>query len=121
MTAYEMVGAFLMVSLVLPFAISGGYRFWPFQWDWLWLILLSLLCTVWAFFLQLKALHHISAFTLNLSYNLEPVYGIVLAFVIFQENRHLNSAFYAGVGFIIMALVLQMYAVKRNRRVEVPA
>ena len=115
MTAYEMAGALVIVSFVIPFSISNGSAFWPQSIDWLWLFILSVLCTVWAFFLQLKALHHISAFTLNLSYNLEPVYGIILAFLIFKENKNLNGAFYIGVSFIILALAAQMYAVKRKR------
>ena len=115
MTAYEMAGALVIVSFVIPFSISNGSAFWPQSIDWLWLFILSVLCTVWAFFLQLKALHHISAFTLNLSYNLEPVYGIILAFLIFKENKKLNIAFYIGVSFIVLALAAQMYAVKRKR------
>jgi drug/metabolite transporter (DMT)-like permease len=115
MTAYEMAGAFAVVSLAIVFSVSSGNAFWPQPIDWLWLGILSLLCTVWAFFLQLKALHHISAFTLNLSYNLEPVYGILLAFIIFKENKHLNSAFYVGVLLIILALAVQMYFVKKQR------
>jgi drug/metabolite transporter (DMT)-like permease len=119
MTAWEMLGAFLILSLVIPFSFLNGNSFWPLPLDWLWLGILSLLCTVWAFFLQLKALHHISAFTLNLSYNLEPVYGIILAFLIFKENRNLNSAFYIGVVLIILALGLQMYTIKRKRKLQV--
>ncbi|CAN5795890.1 DMT family transporter [soil metagenome] len=117
-TAYEMAGALAVASLVVVFSVSGGSAFWPQPIDWLWLGILSLLCTVWAFVLQLKALHHISAFTLNLSYNLEPVYGIVLAFIIFKENEHLNSAFYLGVLLIILALAVQMYMVKKRRNLS---
>jgi len=115
MTAYEMAGALVVVSLIMPFSMLAGNVFLPAALDWLWLAILSLLCTVWAFFLQLKALHHISAFTLNLSYNLEPVYGIILAFLIFKENKHLNAAFYVGVGLIILALGAQMYTLKRKK------
>ena len=115
MTAYEMGGALIIVSLVIPFSVANGNFFWPQPVDWIWLFILSVVCTVWAFFLQLKALHHISAFTLNLSYNLEPVYGIILAFLIFKENKNLNGAFYIGVSFIVLALAAQMYVVQRKR------
>lgn len=115
MTAWEMLGAFIILSVVIPFTVMAGNSFLPTGFDLLWLGILSIVCTVWAFFLQLKALHHISAFTLNLSYNLEPVYGIILAFLIFQENKHLNAAFYVGVGFIILALAAQMYMLKHKR------
>lgn len=116
MTALEMAGAFIILSLVMPFSIAADHAFWPSPTDWLWLLLLSVACTVWAFVLQLNALQHISAFTLNLSYNLEPVYGILLAFLIFKENKHLDAAFYIGLAFIILAIGLQMYLMWRSRR-----
>lgn len=117
MTAFEMLGALVMLSLITPFYVMGANApFMPLPWDWLWLIILSVLCTVWAFVLQLGALHHISAFTLNLSYNLEPIYGIVLAFLIFKENQHLNSSFYIGVGLILSAVILQMIVLRRTHK-----
>jgi drug/metabolite transporter (DMT)-like permease len=116
MTAYEMAGALAIVSLAVPFNLLSGNAFWPVQFDWLWLGILSVLCTVWAFVLQLQALKHISAFTLNLSYNLEPVYGILLAFVLFRENEHLNKAFYFGALLIIFALGVQMVTLNLKRR-----
>ncbi|TAD93847.1 MAG: DMT family transporter [Bacteroidetes bacterium] len=116
LTRYTITGAFLVVSAVLPWYLAVQHqRFWPQPTDWFWLLILALLCTVWAYWLQLKALHYISAFTLNLSYNLEPVYGIVLAFVIFHENNTLHPAFYGGAGLIVLAVVLQMLRVKQQR------
>jgi drug/metabolite transporter (DMT)-like permease len=116
MTAYEMAGALAIVSIVLPFNFFSGTAFFPVQFDWLWLGILSVICTVWAFVLQLQALKHISAFTLNLSYNLEPVYGIILAFLLFRENEHLNKAFYFGALLIIFALGVQMVTLNLRRR-----
>jgi drug/metabolite transporter (DMT)-like permease len=116
MTRYEMLGAFVMLSAVLPFyTIWGDAAFWPTAWDWVWLLILSLACTVWAFALQLNALHHISAFTLNLSYNLEPVYGIILAFLFFGENKHLHPSFYIGALLIVATIFIKMMAVKKKR------
>jgi drug/metabolite transporter (DMT)-like permease len=116
LTRYTISGAFLMISLVLPWYLGAQQQpFWPIGADWLWLAILALLCTVWAYVLQLRALHHISAFTLNLSYNLEPVYGILLAFFIFHENKTLHPAFYAGAGLIVLAVCLQMLRVRQQR------
>ena len=64
-------------------------------------------CTVYSFILQLNALKKISAFTANLTYNLEPVYGIILAFVIFHENKFLGAGFYYGLALILLAVILQ--------------
>jgi drug/metabolite transporter (DMT)-like permease len=115
MTLWEMVGAFGILSLVLPlFTFFRGDAFFPVGADWIWLLVLSLLCTVWAFFLQLQALQFISAVTLNLSYNLEPVYGILLAFVFFRENQYLGAGFYYGMSLIAASVIVQMIRVRRG-------
>jgi drug/metabolite transporter (DMT)-like permease len=63
---------------------------------------------------MLQALKKVSAFTQNLSLNLEPVYGILLAFVLFHENEKLNSSFYIGVALITISVLLQMIRVVRK-------
>src|SRR5258708_33871862 len=73
-----------------------------------WLLILAWACTVLAFNLSMSALQKISAFTVNLSYNLEPVYGILLALVVFREANHLSGSFYIGFVFIILSIGLQM-------------
>ena len=82
--------------------------------DWGWLIILSWLCTVLAMDLMLQALKKVSAFTQNLSLNLEPVYGILLAFVLFNENKKLGASFYTGFALIALSVVLQMARVGRK-------
>ena len=67
--------------------------------------------------LSLQALQKVSAFTQNLTLNLEPVYGIVLAFVVYQENKYLSDGFYLGFALILGAVVLQMMRVVRKRKV----
>ena len=84
--------------------------------DWIWLLVLSIFCTVIAFDLQLNALKKISAFTSNLTYNLEPLYGIVLACVFFKENRDLQPQFYWGLMMILLAVGLQMVRVIRLKK-----
>jgi drug/metabolite transporter (DMT)-like permease len=109
LTLYELGGGFLALSLLVPgylYIFPAAY-FIPTPLDWVWLLLLAWVCTVLCFDLQLNALKKISAFTANLAYNLEPVYGIILAFIFFNENKTLNSHFYIGVGLIILAVVLQ--------------
>ena len=63
--------------------------------------------TIGPFLTQLQALRTISAFTVNLSYNLEPLYSIVLAMMLFDEGQELNGAFWFGVLLIILSVVLQ--------------
>ena len=68
--------------------------------------------------LQIQALKSISAFTMNLSYNLEPVYSIILAMIIFGEAKDLNLAFYAGLSLIVFSVFLQMGSVMKQRMVK---
>ena len=108
-TVYELSGGLLALSIMLPFYLHffPADHLIPTVPDFLWLLVLSWLCTVLAFQLSMNALKKISAFTVNLSYNLEPVYGILLAFVIYEENKDLGSSFYLGLSIIILAVALQ--------------
>jgi len=81
-----------------------------------WLMILACLCTVLSFDLQLNALKKISPFTANIAYNMEPVYGIILAFIFFQENKLLDRHFYIGVALIILSVVLQTGRVWYNKQ-----
>lgn len=117
-TRWEMTGGLLTVTLILPFYLplfGLGFELPSFS-DIGWLILLAWCCTVWAFKLSLRALEKISPFTVNLSYNLEPLYGILLAFALFQENRELQGSFYLGSSLILLAIVLQMVKVFAEKK-----
>ncbi len=83
---YEMAGGFIALSLLIPIYLQQfpAAYYLPTATDWLWLLVLGWFCTVLSFELQLKALKKISAFTANLTYNLEPVYGIIMAFIFFK-------------------------------------
>jgi len=70
------------------------------------LIVLALLCTTLAYVLSLNALKHLSAFTSTLTINLEPIYGIILAWFFFQEYKEMNPGFYVGAAIIILAVFL---------------
>ena len=106
LTLYEMAGGFVVLSLLLPlyFIYFPVNYYVPTLTDWIWLLLLSWVCTIVCFDLQLNSLKKLSPFTTNLSYNLEPVYGIILAFFLFKENKNLNNQFYLGVSLIFGAV-----------------
>ncbi len=121
LTFYELTGGLVILSLILPLYLhhtETGYYI-PTMQDAAWLVVLAVLCTVLCFDLQLKALQKISAFTCNLMYNLEPLYGIILAFIFFGEGKMFHGEFYAGVGLIVLAIVFQMYRVSRQSRFKV--
>lgn len=106
---YELGAGFIFLSLLLPLYLYlfPGTGLIPSPADWLFLLILSVVCTVWAFVLAFKSLKKISSFTTNLTYNLEPIYGILLAFLIFHENEHLNTNFYWGLAIILFSVLLQ--------------
>jgi drug/metabolite transporter (DMT)-like permease len=109
---------FLFIALLVPFYLKWeeGVRLLPTLKDWGWLLVLSWFCSVWAFQLSGAALKKLSAFTVNLAFNLEPVYGILLAFVVYREDQLLNKWFYVGLSFILIALGLHMLLLKRRSR-----
>jgi drug/metabolite transporter (DMT)-like permease len=120
LTLYELGGGLLVLSLLVPFylGVFPAAYYLPTAADWFWLVILASVCTVLCFDLQLNALKKISPFTANLAYNLEPVYGIILAFIFFKENKELNAQFYLGVLLIIIAVVFQTGRVWYDKRTK---
>ncbi|MFN2459012.1 MAG: DMT family transporter [Chitinophagaceae bacterium] len=110
-TIYQLTGGFLGLTLLLPLNdyLFPAAQVYPTKLDWLWLFILSWVCTIFTFFLYITSLKKVSAFTMNLILTLEPVYGILLAFVIFKENKHLNNWFYSGFALITFSVVLHMW------------
>ncbi len=109
MLLYQMTGGAIVLSLCVPLYSKAfpEVGIVPTSNDIWYLLLFSSVFTVAPFLLQLQALRHISAFTVNLSYNLEPVYTILLAMIIFNEASELNLSFWIGISFIILSVVLQ--------------
>ncbi|MCB0594148.1 MAG: EamA family transporter [Lewinellaceae bacterium] len=115
-TFLELGSAWLFLSLVLPVYLSQSEspaQLLPSRVDWFYLILLSLLCTTLAYVLALRSLRHLSAFASNLAINLEPVYGIALAWFLLKDHKELSPGFYWGV-LIILAVVFS-YPLLRRR------
>lgn len=83
--------------------------------DLIWIALLALVCTNVAFVMNLNAMKRVTAFTANLAINLEPVYGILLAALIFKEHQFLNPQFYLGAGIILSSVVIHSIIKYRER------
>ncbi len=115
-TFYEMSGGFFLLTLLLPFylAFFPTEYLYPSTSDLIWLLVLSLFCTVLAFNLSVRSLTKISPFTVNLSFNLEPVYGIALAFIFFKEYEEVGIPFYIGIAIIFLTVVLQTLRVYKQ-------
>lgn len=108
-TFYEMIGACLGTVLFFPFysklIVEQPLQLIPEQMDWLYILLLALLCTVYAYSVSVQLMKRLSAFVINLTVNLEPVYGILLALIIFGEEEKMSEGFYLG-GLLILTSVL---------------
>ncbi len=117
-TFIELSAAWIFLCLLFPLFnwIEPVHVFLPVGMDWLYLIILALLCTTVAYVLALKALNHLSAFMSSLTINLEPVYGIFLAIVLLREYKELNLNFYMGVLIIICAVTLYPIIIRRRKK-----
>ena len=114
----ELTSGLLFLTLLLPlyFQIQPTDKIIPDEMDLFYLLILSLVCTVLTWILSLQALRHVSAFTLGLALNLEPIYGIILAVVFAGEADILNTGFYIGAGIILITVVLHSIYKKRVSR-----
>jgi drug/metabolite transporter (DMT)-like permease len=111
---YQMIGACLACVALLPFLVLGVPEL-PSTLDWVWLLVLSQVCTVATYIGYLDVLRRMSVFTVNVIYNMEPVYGIVLAAAIFGEKERMSGGFYVGAG-IIIAIVMAIPIMQRRAR-----
>jgi EamA-like transporter family. len=118
MLLWEMLGGLAGLSLLLPlylhFVPIASYV--PVGLDFAYLLFMVVLCTIGLCLLQIIVLQKIPAFTVNLTYNLEPVYSIILSIFIFHEYKELNFAFVIGMALIIFSVVLQTLSEIRGRR-----
>ena len=118
---YQMAGGLVVVSAIIPaylacFPAQQAVVVVPEGAN-LWLMLChALFCTVGMYLLQIQALKRLSAFTVNLTYNLEPCYTIILAFIVFGESREINFSFYIGIGLILLSVLLQTLNASRHKR-----
>lgn len=110
---FQLSGAFLISLLVIAFQISSGsiqiQSLHISKIDVLYLIILGLFCTVLPYLELVRLLKSLSAFSVNLVINMEPIYGILLAWLIFGASEKMTSGFYAGAVLIIASLVLNHY------------
>ena len=118
MLTWQQTGGFVVLSILLPFYLQKfpTDSFIPGLENFAWLLMLSWLCSVIAFQLSSNALKKLSAFTVNLTYNLEPVYGIILAFIVYQENQFLSKWFFIGFGIIAVALIIHIILLAKVER-----
>ena len=118
MLLWEMVGGLIGLTCLIPIYnmfIPVG-RLYPIGMDYPYLAFMVVVCTIGLCLLQIIVLQKIPAFTVNLTYNLEPVYSIILSMFIFSEYKELNFSFCIGIALIIISVVLQTWSEIQKRQ-----
>lgn len=121
---YEMLGGLTGITIYLLFSGLGNSPLTlPSPIDFIYLLILGIICTAYAFAIQVDVMKHLSAYLVALTINLEPVYGIVIAYFLFGETEHMTGGFYLGtliiltsvLGFPLYHYYLKKRSVKDNR------
>lgn len=118
---YQMMGGWVGISILLPFLLKmdNMHFYIPDPKNLMYLFLLSSFCTVLLYMLIANVLKSLNAFTINLSFNLEPIYSIIGAMFIYHENKQLTPTFYIGLALIILSVSLQMFkSMYKNRKLK---
>lgn len=106
---YQLGSGTIFLGLIMPIYLMfnpTNYLF-PNTMDSIYIFILSFFCTVILYVLFNESLKKLSAFTVNLSFNLEPIYSIALAFIIFKEHQQLNNYFFMGISLVMLSVILQ--------------
>lgn len=116
-TFYEMIGVIIVTAFFLPLAEVAGVDLrlpaLPSGMDLLYIAILAVVCSVYAYTVAVDLMKRISVFVIQLSLNLEPVYGIIMAVIIFGEEEKMNLNFYIGT-LVILAAVIAYPLLKRR-------
>lgn len=112
---YELLGAFSIVSIYLIGANGLNFSAYKISWtDFKWLLILGTVCTAFAFIVSVEVMKKISPYTVTISVNLEPIYSIILALLIWPETETMSSGFYLGTIIVLVTIFLNAYF-KRNK------
>ena len=116
---YQLSFGLLAISVYLFF--NGDFTIEFFQLsnsDWFYLLILATICTAYAFAASIDLMKHLSPYTIMLSINLEPVYGIILALLIFGEKEKMDTNFYLGALLILGIVILNSMLKTRNKKID---
>jgi drug/metabolite transporter (DMT)-like permease len=108
---YEISTGWVILSFLLPLLLNISHVPFgvPTSMDWIYLSILAVFCTHMTLILSLNALKKLSAFTLNLAINLEPVYGIALAWILFPKDERMDTGFYIGASLVMTSVVMHAW------------
>jgi drug/metabolite transporter (DMT)-like permease len=116
---YEMLGGFGILSLYFLFTTGLSPEMFNIsQSDAIYLLLLGIVCTSFAFIVSISIMKEITPFTVTMTINLEPVYGIILAFIIFGASEKMTGGFYIGTILILSTIFANGWMKNRERKKE---
>lgn len=114
---YELLGGVLLISIILLFNDRVDSEFFDIsKIDFYWLLILATVCTAYAFVISVDVLKHLSPYSLMISINMEPVYGIILAIIFLNESKDLSSNFYLGFILIFSSVILNGVFKLKNKK-----
>lgn len=107
---YQIIGGVFLISMYLFFTGEMNTDFFVLNsTDWIYLLILGSICTAYTFVASIDVMKHLSPYTVMLTINLEPVYGIILAIIVFPETEKMSSGFYIGAAIIILTILANGY------------
>lgn len=115
---YELLGGILLLAAVL--FIKDGFTHANFNFapnDFIWLGILGSICTAYPFFATIDIMKYLSPYTVMLTINLEPIYGIILAVIFFKDQEKMTPAFYIGALIILFTVILNAYFKNRKKAI----
>ena len=117
LTRVELLSAaFVLAVLFLAQGKGRDVEFWSVPTDdWVWLGLLATLATAFAFLMSIEVMKELSPFTTAVAINLEPVYAIALAALIFGDEERMHGGFYLGAAIIVGAVFVNAWLKRRAR------
>lgn len=114
MTFYELFGGLAGMTIYMCFTGEMGPDLFILSgWNWFFLMLLGLICTAFTFAAGVEVMREINPFTVVLTLNLEPVYGIILAVLLFGKEEQMTTGFYIG-SLVVLATVFANGILKKK-------
>lgn len=114
---YELLGGVFFISIYILFVGGFTKEFFSISMpDLFWLIILASVCTAYAFSASVKVMKFLSPYTVMLTINLEPIYGIILAILIFENSEKMNPMFYLGALIILSTVLLNGYLKNQSKK-----
>tara|TARA_B100001057_G_scaffold127583_1_gene126578 strand:+ start:9674 stop:10564 length:891 start_codon:yes stop_codon:yes gene_type:complete len=108
------ISIFLIITGRIDYLLIESY----FSLNYLYIFILGIICTAYAFIAAVYLLNYITPYTAVLAYNLEPIYGIILALIIFGKSEQMSSNFYIGLLLILFSVFLNFYLKKYNKKIK---